>query len=157
MGPFPKSNGNEFILVAIDYISKWVEIVATPTNDARSNLSWYDNMEDVEKVFLDYFNNIFTTSNPSNMKHIFQAIDTRVTIDMNKFLDKDVTISEIRHALDQMNPNKAFSLDGMTVFFYQKYWDIIGHDIYIVVRDFLNKGEHSSRINQTNVVLIPKK
>ena len=35
MGPFPKSNGNEFIFVAVDYVSKWVKVVATPTNDVR--------------------------------------------------------------------------------------------------------------------------
>ena len=35
MGPFPKSYGNEYILVAVDYVSKWVKAVATPTNDAR--------------------------------------------------------------------------------------------------------------------------
>ena len=34
-GPFPKSNGHEFILVAVDYVSKWVEAIATSTNDAR--------------------------------------------------------------------------------------------------------------------------
>ena len=35
MRPFPKSYGNEYILVAMDYVSKWVEAVALPTNDAR--------------------------------------------------------------------------------------------------------------------------
>ncbi|KAK8952364.1 hypothetical protein KSP39_PZI003940 [Platanthera zijinensis] len=35
MGPFVNSGGNFYILLAVDYVSKWVEAIATQKNDAK--------------------------------------------------------------------------------------------------------------------------
>ncbi|GKD49600.1 reverse transcriptase domain-containing protein [Tanacetum coccineum] len=35
MRPFPSSRGNKYILVAVNYLSKWVKAKVLPTNDAR--------------------------------------------------------------------------------------------------------------------------
>ena len=49
MGPSPPSNEKEYILVAVDYVSKWVEAIPTRTNDyqevlrfvTRCIFAWY--------------------------------------------------------------------------------------------------------------------
>ena len=35
MGPFPPSFGHEYILVAVDNVSKWIEAIDTRTNDHK--------------------------------------------------------------------------------------------------------------------------
>ena len=35
MGPFLSSFSNLYILLAVDYVSKWVEVIPTQTNDAK--------------------------------------------------------------------------------------------------------------------------
>jgi len=40
MGPFPTSYSNSYILVAVDYVSRWVEAIATATNDNKVVISF---------------------------------------------------------------------------------------------------------------------
>ncbi|GKC65215.1 reverse transcriptase domain-containing protein [Tanacetum coccineum] len=43
-GPFPKSHKFEYILVSINYVSKWAEAEALPTNDARVVINFLKNL-----------------------------------------------------------------------------------------------------------------
>ncbi|GJS87369.1 reverse transcriptase domain-containing protein [Tanacetum coccineum] len=51
IGPFPSSNGNKYVLVGIDYVSKWVEAQAFPTSDARNVVPQETKVEMVRTIF----------------------------------------------------------------------------------------------------------
>lgn len=44
MGPFPSSFGNKYTLVAVDYVSKWIEAIASTTNDTRVVIKLFKNV-----------------------------------------------------------------------------------------------------------------
>ncbi|XP_050919166.1 uncharacterized protein LOC127136676 [Lathyrus oleraceus] len=43
MGPFPSSMGNKYILVVVDYVSKWIEAIALTTHDTRVVIKLFKN------------------------------------------------------------------------------------------------------------------
>nr|GFA12745.1 hypothetical protein [Tanacetum cinerariifolium] len=57
-GPFPSLRGNRYILVAVDYLSKWVEAKALLTNDARVVVkflkSLFARFETLRAIISDY-------------------------------------------------------------------------------------------------------
>ena len=40
MRPFPPLNGKEYILVAVDYVSKWIEVIPTSTKNCQEVLKF---------------------------------------------------------------------------------------------------------------------
>nr|GFA41666.1 retrovirus-related Pol polyprotein [Tanacetum cinerariifolium] len=63
MGPFPKYNKSEYILVVIDYVSKWAEAEALPTNDARVVINF------LKKAFLSIWH-----SKSSNQRQMYSLL-----------------------------------------------------------------------------------
>lgn len=44
MGPFPLSLGNQYILVDVNYMSKWIETIVFPRNDAQVVIKMFKNI-----------------------------------------------------------------------------------------------------------------
>ncbi|XP_023917793.1 uncharacterized protein LOC112029335 [Quercus suber] len=94
--------------------------------------------EDIERVVIEYFSSIFSTASPSSFAASLDAINPRVSADMNATLLKEFSAMEVRIALNQMHPTKAPGPDSMSPIFYQKYWDVVGLGVTNSIMQILN-------------------
>lgn len=112
--------------------------------------------EEIKKVILDYFVNVFTSVTPGDDEDLMNALECTVTPDINEALMKPFTAEEVYAAIKQMHPAKAPGPDGMTPLFYQKFWHLCKREILKDVLGVLNNFESPSHLNHTYIVLIPK-
>lgn len=76
---------------------------------------------------------------------------------MNTRLMVGIQPKEVREAIQQMYHIKAPDLDGISLVFYQQYWDVIGKDVTDAVLTTPNMGNLPSSLNHTFITLISKK
>ncbi|KAF7116442.1 hypothetical protein RHSIM_Rhsim04G0089300 [Rhododendron simsii] len=74
--------------------------------------TWRESDVEVEGIVFEYFHHIFTSSNPSGTYGSFSN-----------------------------GPNVMSGPGGMTVGFFQKYWDVVGWDITNAVHSFMHSGK----------------
>lgn len=79
-----------------------------------------------------------------------------VTDSTNTYLRLDFTTDEVCLAVQGMAPTKATGSDGMFALFYKKFWHILGPDVSEFCLHVLNDGGSLTKINDTNILLIPK-
>ena len=60
-----------------------------------------------------------------------------MTEEMAQSLVRSYSEEEVRRTLFQMHPSKAPGPDGMSHFFFKKFWHIVGHDVTSAVLSFL--------------------
>uniref|UniRef100_A0A803MP39 Uncharacterized protein n=1 Tax=Chenopodium quinoa TaxID=63459 RepID=A0A803MP39_CHEQI len=64
--------------------------------------------ENIGEVANNYFRQLFTSSNPPLIDHALQNFQSRVTDDMNRVLRANYTQDEVKKALSQIHPIKAW-------------------------------------------------
>ena len=117
---------------------------------------WQVDQEEIEKVFIEYYSDLFISSKPSKFAEIVEAMQPKVTQSMNAMLVREFQASEVHKTLKQMYPLKAPSPNGMPPLFFQKFWFTVGGLVTKTILDFLNLGMTPPKFNETHIVLIPK-
>ena len=112
----------------------------TITRLLDSNGQWQDEEDIMGNMFVDYFQELFTSSNPIVSEELLDAVHSKVTNSMNEVLLQDFRSAEVEKALKQMHPQKAPGPDGMPPLFFQHFWPTVNYVVIKTVVDFLNHG-----------------
>lgn len=121
------------------------------------NGTWHISNDQIAQVAEQYFQELFTLTNPTGMESVLDLVGSLITLDMNNALLQWYTSYEVRRALFQMHPSKSPGPDGMSPFFFQKFRNIIGHDVTEAILLVLNSKHMLHKMNYIHIVLILKK
>ena len=121
-----------------------------------ANGVWQDSDEAIQDIISNYFSSIYRSDQPSHFSPVIDAVETKVTAEMNDSLLQDFQPEEVHVALQQMHPIKSPGPDGMPPIFFQKYWNIVGQNVSDCILNILNTGVMPLEMNETHICLIPK-
>lgn len=105
-----------------------------------SNNVWIEDEKQIGRVFIQYFGDLFTSSEPRIEEELIDAIQPKVLDKMNALLIREFQAPEVKKALKQMHPMMAPGPDGMPSSFYQYYWPTVRTIVISTTLKFLNHG-----------------
>ncbi|XP_060210660.1 uncharacterized protein LOC132637615 [Lycium barbarum] len=80
-----------------------------------------------------------------------------VTQEKNQILTSMPTLEVVKNAVFDLSRDSSGGPDGMVGAFYPVCWEIVGANVYNVVKVFFEGQTLPKSITHTNLVLIPKK
>ena len=117
---------------------------------------WQEGDEVVSAMLVDFYSQLFSSSNPHDLDRILSGVQPVVSANMRADLDKPFSSEEVGHAIREMALLKAPGPDGMPPLFFQTYWTEVGMDVTQAVLSCLNSRSILKSINHTFIALIPK-
>lgn len=95
-------------------------------SDTKGN--WVTNPEGIENIFSNYFQSIFTSTNPSVgiLDRVLHCIPRRVTPGINSILSPLFCRMEILQAIKQIHPSKAQVLMDFQLSSTRNFWILLG-------------------------------
>ncbi|KAF7822290.1 reverse transcriptase [Senna tora] len=115
-----------------------------------------NDMMTMEKRVEDYFGGLFKSVGRRDMSYVLSFVEKGVSEEDNDGLLKDVIDEEIKRATFELGALKAPGPDGYSGKFFHSSWDIVGKQVIETVKGFFNMRGSLERLNETNIVVIPK-
>jgi hypothetical protein len=123
----------------------------------RSDGSWTMDTRETENMTSAFFQNLYTKDDSVIPDGVTNLVEAVVTDAMNEALCANYTEKEISDALFQIGPLKAPGPDGFPARFLQRNWGLFKEEVVAAVQLFFETGVMPSEVNDTAIVMIPKK
>lgn len=106
--------------------------------DKQGQDQWSDAAK--AEVTIEYFSELFTSSDPPSYAPVFQSMIPKVAPFMNSCLTREVSKDKVREAIFSINADSASGSDGMTGLLFQKCWNTIGDSVTKEIQEVFEKG-----------------
>lgn len=149
-----KGDGNtEFFHPIVNERKRQSKILCLEENGSK-----IEGEDEILKHASDYCSNLFgpALGNLFTAEQDIWPLDKNLSEEENEILCKPFSEEEIKHALFEMEKNKAAGPDKIPAEFYQHCWEIVKRDIVEIFRDFHENKMDVSRMNYGVITLIPK-
>lgn len=160
---YRRQRAKSFWLLDGDTNSKYFHAYAT-TRKKRNMITQFHtdsgdivtNHVDMCKEVQEYFGNLFGVDGTTNEEEL-DRFEPVLTEEQRNSLEVEFTFEEFSVALKQMHPDKSAGPDGLNPAFYQHFWKMLGEEVFLSCKQWLNDLQFPVDLNSTNIVLIPKK
>ncbi|CAD6339566.1 unnamed protein product [Miscanthus lutarioriparius] len=110
------------------------------------------------EIAIDFYRNLFAKEDRINVKLAddFCKPEELVTSEENDLLTKPFSEEEIKSVVFSCYAEGAPGPDGVSLLFYQRFWDLIKNDMLAMFNDFHQGRLDLHRLNFAMITLIPK-
>ncbi|CAA0833358.1 DNAse I-like superfamily protein, partial [Striga hermonthica] len=115
-----------------------------------------DSKDTIETHMVEFYTSLFTSEGSSANAETLQHISRTIIDDHNSILVQPIEEKEIKAAVFMMESDKAPREDGMTVYFFKHFWNIIKDDVCAAVKSFFLSGNMLKNWKHTVITSILK-
>jgi len=120
-----------------------------------------DKEEDIQNHIVNCYENLYSQDSivrPQDTQHFVRENFTNIVSPWRKkkILTANPNMEEVKNVVFNMNKHGTLGPDGFGEFFFQKYWSIVGQDVFAFVEQFFLQNWIMLGMNSNAIALIPK-